>query len=349
VTRPLDDRRLSHLREVVGLPDLGATRYEMARRLAQGGMGTVYAVRDRELDREVALKVLSLPDPSGDLAARLRAEARLLARLEHPNIVPVHDVGVLPDGRVYYVMTLVRGRRLDAWRAEGPTLPSMLRLFQSVCAAVAFAHAHGVVHRDLKPDNIMVGPFGDALVMDWGVAKILGTVSESAPTLTPGVRAAPALSTLPGTLIGTPSWMAPEQARGDSAALDERTDVHALGAILYFLLTGRPPFIGRSPEDILERVKEHRVEPPGRVVPGLPRPLASICARAMAAEPERRYPEARDLGDDVERFLDGLPVAAHRESLLEKGGRVVKRHASLLVLVAAYLVMRMMVLALAGR
>jgi eukaryotic-like serine/threonine-protein kinase len=347
---PLDEGRLRHLREVLDLPDLAGTRYELIGRVAQGGMGTVYAVRDRELQREVALKVLSLPDPGESLAARLRAEARLLARLEHPNIVPVHDAGVLQDGRAFYVMTLVRGERLDAWRAQGRTLPAMLRLFQSVCGAVAFAHARGVVHRDLKPDNIMVGPFGQALVMDWGVAKILDEARDEAETLAPGSPNAPAHgATQPGAVIGTPSWMSPEQARGDIAALDARTDVHALGAILYFLLTGRPPFTGASTAEILERVRAHALEPPRRLVPDVPRAVSSICLRAMAPRPEDRYPGARELADDVARFLDGLPVTAHRETPWERTGRVVRKHAALVILVAAYLVMRVLVLALAGR
>ena len=169
----ISDSTLRHLQDVADLPDLSGTRYELIAPLGRGGMGRVYCVRDRELDRQVALKVLSgLAD--GASVARLRMEAGVLARLEHPGIVPVHDAGVLPDGRAFYVMTLVRGSRLDELAPTIPSLPERLRLLARVTDAVAFAHAHGVVHRDLTPSNIMIGPFGQVLVMDWGTAKIGG-------------------------------------------------------------------------------------------------------------------------------------------------------------------------------
>ncbi len=167
----ISDSTLRHLQDVADLPDLSGTRYELIAPLGRGGMGRVYCVRDRELDRQVALKVLSgLAD--GASVARLRMEAGVLARLEHPGIVPVHDAGVLPDGRAFYVMTLVRGSRLDELAPTIPSLPERLRLLARVTDAVAFAHAHGVVHRDLTPSNIMIGPFGQVLVMDWGTAKV---------------------------------------------------------------------------------------------------------------------------------------------------------------------------------
>ncbi len=345
---------LGHLRDVADLPDLTGTRYENPERIARGGMGTIYTVRDTVLGREVAMKVLSAPDPSGDLAGRLMAEARHLARLEHPNIIPVHDAGTLPDGRVFYVMTLVRGRRLDEWRAEGPSSPAMLRLFQTVCGTVAFAHARGVIHRDLKPDNIMVGPFGEPLVMDWGVAKVLGasevvSAGHSGGTSGPGETHPGPTATLPGAVIGTPAWMAPEQARGEVQRLDARADVHALGGILHFLLSGRPPFEGDSPREVLTRVIESPPPSLRQAVPAVPRSLQSICLKAMAKDPAGRYESALEMAGDIERYLDGLPVAAHRETPLEKGARVLRKHRTLALLVAAYLLMRVTVLVVTGR
>src|SRR6185295_20385903 len=169
----LSDRTLDHLREVVEWPDLSETRYELRRELDRGGMGVVYAAHDRELHREVALKVLATAVADADSATRLRREARIIAGLEHPGIVPVHDVGTLPDGRIFYAMKFVRGHRLDEYAVQGASLRDRLRKFQAVCDAVGFAHAHGVIHRDLKPQNIMIGSFGEVLVLDWGVAKIL--------------------------------------------------------------------------------------------------------------------------------------------------------------------------------
>jgi len=355
---------LEHLRAVADLPDLTGTRYRLVRLLGRGGMATVYLVEDTALGREAALKVISEPDPSGALAARLVGEARLLAHLEHPNLAPVHDVGTLPDGRVYYVMKYVRGERLDAWVARRPPRAVALRLFVKVCEAVAFAHAHAIVHRDLKPENIMVGAFGEALVLDWGVAKRLAGTPVAACTLAaPGVAlsggpvapgATPAAGipagspTAAGALIGTPAWMAPEQARGEIDRIDARTDVHALGALLHFLLAGTAPFAGTGEAARARVIGE---APPRLVdlVPGLPKPLGAIAARAMAKEPAERYATARELGADVEAFLDGLSVSAYRESLVERGARVLGRTRTLVGLILAYVAVRVLILLLAGR
>jgi serine/threonine protein kinase len=180
----ISDAALRHLREMADLPDLTGTPYEILETLGRGGMGTVYLALDRRLDREVALKVAQLPEGGGEEVERLLREARVLARLEHPGIVPVHDAGLLPDGRAFYVMKRVRGLRLDE-HARGILLPERLRAFERVCEAVAFAHAHGVIHRDLKPENVMVGPFGEVLVLDWGVAKVRPGPSLPRP-LSPG-------------------------------------------------------------------------------------------------------------------------------------------------------------------
>jgi serine/threonine-protein kinase len=160
----LSDDKLNHLRTIVGDPDFSSTKYTFKRELARGGMGTVYLAEDRELNRLVAIKVLNTPDVNDDFRQRMIREAQIIARLEHPGIVPVHDVGVLTDGRVYYAMKFVRGSRLDEYAAAGASLRDRLRKFQAVCDAVAFAHAHGVIHRDLKPQNIMIGSFGDVVL-----------------------------------------------------------------------------------------------------------------------------------------------------------------------------------------
>src|SRR5882724_11595966 len=169
----LSDHKVQHLRTIADNPDFSGTKYRVVRELARGGMGTVYLAEDPELDREIALKVLNRPEVTPEMAQRMVREAQIIAKLEHPGIVPVHDVGVLADRRVFYAMKFVRGSRLDEYAARTTSLKDRLRKFQAVCETVAFAHAHGVVHRDLKPQNIMIGSFSEVLVLDWGVAKIV--------------------------------------------------------------------------------------------------------------------------------------------------------------------------------
>ncbi len=287
------------MRRIVDEPDLAGTRYRLIEQIARGGMGAVWEAEDIELGRRVALKVLPVWDTnSSDLLLR---EARTLARLEHPGIVPVHDAGTLSDGRVFYVMKLVQGERLDQAK-ERMSRAELLRLFQRICEPVSFAHSRGVVHRDLKPENVMVGEFGEVLVMDWGVAKLQGAGQEQG-------------------IIGTPDYMAPEQAAGENDRVDERSDVYGLGGILKFLMVGH----------------------------GVPKPLAAICAKALAQNPDARYTSAAALAADVGRFLEGEPVSVYRENIFEIAQRWVSRHETLVLLVLAYLLMRALLLYLLGR
>ncbi|HLG13991.1 MAG TPA: serine/threonine-protein kinase [Blastocatellia bacterium] len=357
---------MARLRADVDLPDLDGTAYQLVRKIGSGGMSTVYLADDLKLGRRVAVKVLSAPDESGELAARMTREARIIAQLEHPGIVPVHDVGTLADGRVYYAMKLVQGRRLDNYEAP---LSDRLRVFQRACDAVAFAHASGVIHRDLKPENLMIGAYGEVLVMDWGIAKVLSLPradsseireQEAAPsahadglehgeTLSQRLSVGPALDTAHGTVIGTPAYMSPEQALGEVAALDERTDVYSLGAILYYILTGRPPYASATIADIRQRFLTQTPIGPRRLDRKIPRAIESVCLKALSKDARDRYRSAEEMSADVARFLDGLPVSAHRESLLEKSARVLNRNRFLVVLILVYLLMRILVAFFAGR
>jgi serine/threonine protein kinase len=267
----ISDDAVARLRTVASVPDFTGTRYELVREIGRGGMGIVYEGIDRELSRTVAIKVVS----------ERNAEAQLTATLEHPGIVPVHDAGTLPDGRAFYVMKLVRGATLGD--AHHPSGQEALRLFVRICEPVAFAHARGVVHCDLKPSNVMLGEFGEVLVMDWGIANRSG---------------------------GTKGYMAPEQERGE---ISPAADVFALGTILRHM-TVRPN-----------------------------RRLRAIIAKAMAPDTTSRYPTATELIEDVTRFVDGRDIAAYRESPLERFSRWGYRNRALLAVIAAYLIMRAIV------
>ena len=219
--KPLSDGLLRRLRRVADLPDLSDSKYRLIRKLGSGGMGNVYLVEDTVLQREVALKVINIPDPPPDLTARMLREARIIARLEHPGIVPLHDIGELPDGRVYYTMKRVQGSSLERYSKSIEPLSERLRIFQRICQAVAFAHVRGVIHRDLKPENVMVGGFGEVLVMDWGIAKLQEAPDEKAAggegVASDDFSSGP--QTRSGTVLGTPTFMAPEQARGQVEAV----------------------------------------------------------------------------------------------------------------------------------
>jgi serine/threonine protein kinase len=335
----LSDKAVDRLRQSADMPDLSGTRYQLLERVARGGMGVVYAAMDEILGRRVALKVLDVPIAGGDLARRLNREARVLARLEHPGIVPVHDVGTLADGRVFYAMKFVEGQRLDKYIEAVTSLPDRLRLFLRICDAVAFAHARGVLHRDLKPGNVMVGAFGEVLVMDWGLAKILREQSAEVPEEDPeatilhtpeasdGLVVATEATqvTGQGTVLGTPGYMSPEQACGDVAHVDERSDVFSLGAVLRFLFT--PPATTHS------HLRWRR-----------DKALEAICTKATENEPADRYASVSDLSADVSRYLDGLPVSARKETIFDKAARLYRRHTVAILLIAAYLLVRTLIL-----
>jgi serine/threonine protein kinase len=323
--RWLSDATLAHLCRVADTPDLGESRYELIEKIGQGGMGTVFRVQDRELDRPVALKVLHTRAGDPEAATRMVREARVLARLEHPSIVPVHDSGVLPDGRFYYTMKLIRGKRLDECVSASTSLAERLRLFLKICDAMSFAHAHGVLHRDLKPQNIMLGSFGEVLVMDWGIAKELGASETIRGERTNGDSVQPGL-TAHGTVVGTPGYMAPEQARGDVSHMDERSDVYALGAILSFLFTGQAP----GPL------------PPRRQDRSIPRPLEAICLKALAPEPESRYANVAELAGDIGDFLGGRRVRAYPEGPFGAALRLATNYRTALVLILTYVVVRLL-------
>jgi serine/threonine protein kinase len=250
-------------------------------------------------------------------------------------------------------MKLVSGQRLDELVQEDPPLRERLRVLLRICEPVAFAHAHRVIHRDLKPENVMVGPFGEVLVMDWGVAKdreepaIADAAGEAAPRPVSG-------QTAHGTILGTPAYMAPEQARGEVESVDARADVYALGAILYFMLAGHAPGrTGADPEAPtrtwagLPGPRPVGIRPPREAAPDVPRPLEAICLKALAPDPEARYPSVSDLAADVGRFLEGEPVSAFPENVWRRARRFAARYRTPILLVLAYLVMRVVLLVVA--
>ncbi len=342
-------------------------RYEIECELAHGGMGVVYRAWDRDLRRVVAMKVLrderlrvDRADPRlRDRAlARFIDEAQITGQLDHPGIVPVHEIGLDAEGRVFFIMPLVRGRELGRLFAlareqrEGWSLPRLLAVFVRVCEAVAYAHSKGVVHRDLKPSNVMVGAFGETYVMDWGLARVLDDVRaeseraeralldaaarppassaassfSAATSAARGELAAPeprarserpggsAYATRQGAVIGTPAYMAPEQAAGQLDRIGPRSDVYAIGAMLYQLLAGTMPYADSTarltPEALIAARLARAPTPIAQLAPSTPRELIAICAKAMAAAPEQRYASALELAEDLQAFLGQRAVRA---------------------------------------
>lgn len=272
---------MRHLARVATEPDLTGTPFEIEAELGRGGMGVVYAARDARLGRRVAVKVLYTGGP-------VLEEARTIASLEHPGIVPVYEAG--PN---YYAMKLVEGRSLEEHLRSGVALSERLRVFQKICETVAFAHSRGVVHRDLKPGNVMVGSFGEVVILDWGIARHAGTLEG------------------PGVVAGTPRFMAPEVRAGRGDEADHRVDIYSLGALFEACLPAEAP-----------------------------RALRAIAAKACSERPEDRYASAEEVNGEINRYLDGEAVQAHRESWVERLARFVSRNRTLLLLLAAYLAVR---------
>jgi serine/threonine-protein kinase len=289
--------------------------YELLDRVGRGGMGEVFRGKDPALGRDLAVKVLR-PGLRGnpDAEGRFAQEARVTGALQHPNIVPVHNLGRLPDGRLYYTMKLVRGRTLAELLAEGTSpgrLPGLLAVFEKVCQAVAYAHSRGVIHRDLKPANVMVGAFGEVQVMDWGLAKALrreGAESHAdefgaeGDTVRRILLAGSTVDNRGTGVVGTPAYMAPEQARGAADAVDERADVFGLGALLCEVLTGRPPYAVASLEETLRQAaRGDTADAFARLEAcGADAELVALCKACLAAENAAR---PRDGGAVAERAL----------------------------------------------
>lgn len=309
--------------------------YEVEGERARGGMGRILSARDRRLGRTVAVKELRADAGSG-APRRFVREALVTARLQHPSIVPVYEAGRWPGGRPFYAMKMVEGRTLEELLREAGSLAGRLALMPHLTAvadAVAYAHGQGVVHRDLKPANVIVGSFGETVVVDWGLARLLHVAEDDEPGPGAAGTGAPDTGqTRAGTILGTPCYMAPEQARG--LPVDERADVYALGAMLYFLLVGAPPHAGSSGMEAVAAAAVGGVEPVERKEPAAPPDLVAIVRKAMAREPEARYPSALELAEDLRRFQTGRLVRAHAYSAGELVRRFVRRHRAEVVLAA---------------
>jgi serine/threonine protein kinase len=304
-------------------PTAGGSRYTVLDQLGEGGMGTVQRVWDADLMRELAVKRLR-PELRGSahLVDQFLWEARVTAYLDHPNIVPVHDLGLADDGDIYFTMkraagtaldrTLDRLRAGDAEAAAALPLPRRLRLFDQLCHAIEFAHARGVLHRDLKPGNVVLGEHGEVLVIDWGLATPL-----------PGPRGDRLRAAMPSGLAdlsaGTPLYMSPEQARGEP--LDERSDVFTLGVILYELTSLATPFTGPSAPTVVAQIASGTPRPLAEVWADAPPSLIAVVERALAHEPAERYPSVATLAADVERILDGQTPDAETVSMARRFAR----------------------------
>ncbi len=347
----------------VNLSPAPGLRYRVLRPHAEGGLGKVSVALDEELRREVALKEIkgSYADHP-ESRARFVLEAEVTGGLEHPGIVPVYGLGTYADGRPYYAMRFIKGDDLkEAIRgfheADQPgrdpgarrlALRGLLRRFVDVCNAVAYAHSRGVLHRDLKPGNVMLGKYGETLVVDWGLAKPVGRGDAERRadegTLRPSAAAAVAATQM-GAQVGTPAYMSPEQAQGRLDLLGPASDVYSLGAILYNLLTGRAPVQGTTVEEVLANVRRDAVLPPRRFQPNTSRALEAVCLKALALRPEDRYATALALAADVEHWLADEPVSAWPEPRAVRARRWVRRHSALVTGTAAAMLMALVALA----
>jgi WD40 repeat protein/serine/threonine protein kinase len=347
-------------------PTSSGSRFVILRPHARGGLGEVFVALDEELNREVALKAIlerSAQDPVS--RARFVQEAEITGRLEHPGIVPVYGYGEHEDGRPYYAMRFIKGESLkraiqrfhEAKKSRDGShvlaLRKLLGAFVAVCQAIHYAHSRGILHRDLKPDNIMLGKFGETLVVDWGLAKPLDQVQTEAEETERSLGEAPlrplsgsgSVETQAGAALGTPAYMSPEQALGRHDLMGPASDVYGLGATLYCLLTGQAPFAGEAAE-VLQRVRKGDCPPPRAVDPGIPAPLEAITLKAMALAPRDRYGSALELAEELEHWLADEPVRAYPEPRRTRLARWARRHKPLVAGAAALLVTAVVALSL---
>jgi serine/threonine protein kinase len=346
----------------------GGFAFEVEGEIARGGMGAVMRAVDQDIRREVAVKFL-LNHADERLKARFIEEAQITGQLEHPNIVPIHQLCVHEDGRCFFSMKMVKGRSLaEILKHQGEpgasatgdfTLGRLLDIFTNICNALAYAHSCGVIHRDLKPANVMVGDFGEVYVMDWGLAKALNE-SEASATVAKKTgahasgpsakiatnRAIDSNLTQDGSILGTPAYMPPEQARGDLAAIDQRSDIYSLGAILYEIMTLSPP-VGRSGDAIaiLMRVTEGAIKPPEKQAPErarqgwMPPELSAVAMKALALDPAERYQSVEALHRDIQLYMEGRSVSAKQDSAWEMFKKLVKRNKGVSIATSAGLLM----------
>jgi serine/threonine protein kinase/Flp pilus assembly protein TadD len=360
-----DPQQRAGLDQNPGLPDMSTidfssaaplrmTRYERREFHARGGLGEVWRSEDSVLGREVALKILRRNDEATRL--RFEAEAQITGQLEHPNIVPVHDLGRDDEGQPYYVMKFVRGSTLKSvitefYSPSAETGPGrqvrwmqLLQIFLDLCHAVAYAHSRGVIHRDLKPDNVMLGAYGETLLLDWGLAKLLdeptvGGETESGSGWCKLRQFDSGSATGEGTVMGTPGYMAPEMAAGRTVKTDLRTDIYLLGATLYEIITGQIPRRGASRDEVVEMARTVPPPPARQIRSACPRALEAIAAKAMAHRPEDRYPSVMAMADDIQRYLAGESVSVCPESLPWRAWRWCKRHRTAIFRTATVLVL----------
>jgi serine/threonine-protein kinase len=329
------------------------TRFRILRPHARGALGEIFVARDMELDREVALKQIQERHADNTQSrARFVQEARITGALEHPGVVPVYGLGQYADGRPYYAMRLIQGdslkeaigryHRADSARRDPGSrvleFRKLLGRFIDVCNAVAYAHSRGIMHRDLKPGNIMLGKYGETLVVDWGLAKPVSRKDDSHDTDERALELSSDRSgtaTQVGSAVGTPQYMSPEQAAGRLDELGPATDVYSLGATLYCLLSGKPPFEDTEAATLLRHVQRGEFLPPRKISADVPPPLEAICLKAMALKSRDRYPSPRALADDVEHWLAGEPVSAYPEPWRARTRRWVSRHRTLVTATAA--------------
>lgn len=329
------------------------TKYIFDKEIGRGGMGVVVGIVDQDIRRKVAMKVLHPSErPDTSQIKRFVEEAQVTGQLEHPNIVPVHEIGIDEESNIYFTMKLVQGENLDhiiSKIAEGDqgyqkkySLGTLIQIFMKVCDGLGYAHSKGVLHRDLKPENVMIGDFGEVLLMDWGIAKILGQEDESATESSIPMGKPPEktdetdkinkidaeLHTVEGSVMGTPSYLPPEQAKGTISELDERSDVFSLGGILYKILTHKAPYGGENIYQKLWKAGEYKLVPPDLRAPDnqIPPELNAICMKAMAREKAARYENAFALKQDLQLYLDGKSVSAKKDSLFVRAKKWVIRN-----------------------